>query len=53
MWRSFYCEGTYDRCERYKLASSGAVIPDNLLPSGRLIEVAEDAVLPTGTVGRG
>ena len=36
VWQSFYCDGIYARCERFKLASAGAEIPDRLLPNGRL-----------------
>ncbi len=36
VWQSFYCDGIYDRCERFKLADAGAAIPERLLPNGRL-----------------
>ena len=36
VWQSFYCEGVFARCERYKLAAAGETIPDRLLPNGRL-----------------
>ncbi len=36
VWQSFYCDGIYVRCERFKLASVGAEIPERLLPNGRL-----------------
>lgn len=36
VWRSFYCDGMFTRCERYKLAEAGAPIPDRLLPNGRI-----------------
>lgn len=39
VWQSFFCEGTYDRCERYKLAAVGHAVAPNLLPNGRLLEV--------------
>jgi hypothetical protein len=51
VWQSFYCDGVYRRCERYKLASSGATVPDKLLPNGRLIDPAEDVALRTGSGG--
>jgi hypothetical protein len=38
VWQSFYCEASYARCERYKLASAGAEVPERLLPNGRLVD---------------
>jgi hypothetical protein len=38
VWRSFYCDGVFVRCERYKLAATGTAVPDELLPNGRLID---------------
>ncbi|MDY7093823.1 MAG: hypothetical protein SX243_12700 [Acidobacteriota bacterium] len=33
-WQSLYCDGRYERCERFKLSSAG-VRPDlDLLPNG-------------------
>jgi hypothetical protein len=43
VWQSFYCEGQYSRCERYKLASAGLEVPEKLLPNGRLQEPPERA----------
>jgi hypothetical protein len=40
VWQSFYCDGSYERCERYKLAASGAAVPPRLLPNGRLLDGA-------------
>ncbi len=36
VWQSFYCDGMYARCERYKLAEAGRDVPVRLLPNGRL-----------------
>jgi len=41
VWKSFYCEGAFQRCERHKLASSGLDVPARLLPNGRLLEGLE------------
>jgi hypothetical protein len=41
VWKSFYCEGAYHRCERHKLATSGLEVPARLLPNGRLLEGPE------------
>lgn len=38
VWQSFYCEGMYVRCERFKLAEAGSDVPTRLLPNGRLQE---------------
>jgi hypothetical protein len=38
VWQSFYCEGCFTRCERFKLASSGRPVPERLLPNGRLLD---------------
>jgi len=39
VWQAFFCEGAYDRCERYRLAVQGQQVALNLLPNGRLLEV--------------
>jgi hypothetical protein len=36
VWQSFYCDGMYARCERFKLAEAGLEVPTGLLPNGRL-----------------
>ena len=38
VWQSFYCDGMYGRCERFKLAEAGSDVPSRLLPNGRLQE---------------
>ncbi len=43
VWQSFYCEGCFARCERYKLATAGVDVPEKLLPNGRLVDAAEPA----------
>lgn len=32
--QALYCEGDYQRCERFKSVSDGVVPPRNLLPDG-------------------
>ena len=39
VWQSYYCEGSFERCERWKLVASGKPVPAALLPNGRMIEV--------------
>ncbi len=52
VWQSFYCEGVFKRCERFKLAEAGLPVPDKLLPNGRLMDPEEDGAQggATGTV---
>jgi len=38
VWQSFYCEGCFGRCERFKLSESGRTVPARLLPNGRLLD---------------
>jgi hypothetical protein len=52
VWQSFYCEGAFPRCERYKLAMAGQPIPDKLLPNGRLQDPLEDAPVAAVATGR-
>jgi len=40
VWQSFYCEGCFSRCERFKLQASGRPVPERLLPNGRLLEAS-------------
>jgi hypothetical protein len=39
VWQTYYCEGDFDRCERFKRASRGETVPPNLLPNGRELTV--------------
>jgi hypothetical protein len=41
VWQSFYCDGRFGSCERFKLASSGLDVPARLLPNGRLLDGLE------------
>jgi hypothetical protein len=41
VWESFYCEGCFTRCERFKLAQAGVAVPEKLLPNGRLVDASE------------
>jgi len=45
VWKSFYCEGAFQRCERHKLATSGLEVPARLLPNGRLLEGPEAMIV--------
>ncbi len=35
VWHSFYCEGNFENCERYKRSLRGEPVPPNLLPNGK------------------
>jgi hypothetical protein len=50
VWQSFYCEGCFARCERFKLAEAGIDVPEKLLPNGRLVGVADPE--PLGDAAR-
>ena len=52
VWQSFYCDGMYGRCERFKLAENGVEVPLRLLPNGRLQD-APDVTPPAGGQRRG
>lgn len=41
VWQSFYCDGSFGRCERYKLANGGVTVPARLLPNGRFLEAQD------------
>jgi len=42
VWESFYCDGAFRRCERFKLHESGLEVPRRLLPNGRILEHPDD-----------
>ena len=42
VWQSFYCEGCFARCERYKRSAAGVDVPPRLLPNGRLLDPPDE-----------
>ena len=42
VWKSYYCEGHFTRCERWKIVQAGGALPERLLPNGRILEVSLD-----------
>ena len=46
VWQSFYCDGCFTRCERFKLATAGISVPGRLLPNGRLQDMQEQPFGP-------
>jgi hypothetical protein len=53
VWQSFYCEGAFARCERYKLATAGREVPDRLLPNGRLQDPSGEVPRPPAAAADG
>ncbi len=41
VWAASYCEGSFETCERYKLATANRPVPENMLPNGRELNVAQ------------
>jgi hypothetical protein len=39
VWRTFYCEGKWHECARYKRSLEGKPVPSNLLPNGKLLDL--------------
>ena len=39
VWRTFYCEGKWHECARYKLSLEGKPVPPNLLPNGKMLDM--------------
>lgn len=40
IWRTFYCEGKWHECARFKLSLSGKSVPPNLLPNGKSLDLS-------------
>ncbi len=41
-WQTYYCEGDFNHCERYKMVLAKRPVPQNLLPNGKLLDVPLD-----------
>lgn len=41
IWQTFYCDGNYETCERYKLSLAGQPVAASLLPNGKLLDVGD------------
>ncbi len=39
-WQSRYCKAEYSECARYKLNLAGRNVPQNLMPNGALLRLA-------------
>jgi hypothetical protein len=40
LWRVNYCADDFARCERYRRARDGRPTPENMLPNGKLLQLA-------------
>ncbi len=38
IWAAYYCESRFENCERLKLSKTGAAVPGNMLPNGKLLD---------------
>jgi hypothetical protein len=46
VWKAFFCEGDFGRCERLKKFTAGNAVPPGLLPNGRMLDVPLDQIAP-------
>ena len=46
VWQAYFCEGDFNRCERWKLVAAGHPVPPALLPNGRMLEVPVELLAP-------
>lgn len=46
VWKTYYCEGDFDRCARYRLVQAKEPVPLNLLPNGKLLDVPLEQLEP-------
>jgi hypothetical protein len=46
VWQAYYCDGDYERCERWRIFSAGKAVAPNLLPNGRTLEVPVEQLEP-------
>jgi len=37
VWKINYCESNYTNCARFKMTCSAELVPDELLPNGKLL----------------
>jgi len=42
VWKVLYCESNFDACERLKLFNANQIVPPNLLPNGRMLNVSSE-----------
>ena len=39
VWKAMYCQANFERCARLELTLAGEVVPWNLLPNGKKLDV--------------
>lgn len=37
VWKVTYCEGDFEKCERFKMSACGTKVPVTLLPNGKTL----------------
>lgn len=45
IWQTFYCDGKHETCLRFQRSAQGQKVPANLLPNGKLLDLAA-GILP-------
>lgn len=40
IWQTFYCDGNHETCLRFQRSAQGLKVPANLLPNGKLLDLA-------------
>ena len=40
-WQSRYCKADYEQCARHRLSVEGKPVPQNLMPNGALLRLAQ------------
>ncbi len=46
VWQTFYCEGDFEKCARYRLAVQGKPVPPSLLPNGKDLDLRLLGIVP-------
>ncbi len=39
VWKTYFCESSFEQCERFKRSSTGQSVPDTLLPNGNSLSL--------------
>jgi hypothetical protein len=48
VWQLTYCEGDFERCERWTRSKAGLEVSPNLLPNGRMMPGSLEALERAG-----
>ncbi len=41
VWQDNYCTDAFERCERYAKAQRGEVVPKQLMPNGKMLQLVK------------